>query len=159
RLMRQLGDAQEPALQIVSRAQRRPRAGVVGVLFGRLFKVMECAIKRITAARAQVDHAPREALVSLDRFGLFRFDIGDLGSAKLEVEPLAQLVNYLVLKTENLFDISVDLYRSDHLPGIDVDHPCGDSYHLAHPLVAAAQYPRRREPPADVDGNRLVQVL
>src|SRR6185369_285878 len=97
------------------------------------------AVERIAAACSQIDHSAREALVRLNRLCLLGFDIGDLGRAELEVEALAQFVDYLVLQTENLFDVAVDLYRSDHLAGIDVDHPGGDSYHLPHPLVAAAK--------------------
>ena len=52
-LVRQLRNTEESALQIVSRAKRRPRARVVGILLGRLLEVMNCTVERVTAASAK----------------------------------------------------------------------------------------------------------
>ena len=65
-LDRQFRYAQEAALQIVSRRQRRPRARVVRVHLGGFLKVVNRTVKRIAAAGSKVDHPAREALVRFD---------------------------------------------------------------------------------------------
>src|SRR4051812_40090324 len=105
----------------MNRAEPRPRARVVRVDLGRLFKEVNRAVERVAAARPQVHHAAREILVSLDRERLVPLDLFDLGSAELQVQPLTQLVNDLVLKVEYLCYLAVDLNGLDDLARADFD--------------------------------------
>src|SRR6185295_8200141 len=151
--------AQEAALQIISRSQRRPRARVIRVHLGGFLKVVNRTVKRIAAPGSQVDHPAREALVRFDGLCFVGGDVVDLGGRKLEVQPLAQLKNDLVLKVEYLADLAVDLYGADDFARAHVDHPSRYANHLTDALITAAEYPLRRKPAAYIDRNRLVEFV
>ena len=151
-------ERQERALERVRAAERGPCHRVFLIVLNRFFECGDRTLDRIARRQAQVHHAASVALVGLDRPRLLLLDVGDLRAAQRDVQALAQLEDDLVLQREDVADAAVDFDRALDFAGAHVDEIRRDANELAETLEAADDDPRRAQPAADIDGERLVEV-
>ena len=157
RFVDQVGERKERPLEVVRSPETRVRGGVVRIVLQRAFEERDGAVERLAAGHAEVHQAAGVRLVGLHRRRFVPADALDLADAEGQVQVLAQLVDDAILEVEDLADLPVHLDRADERARPDVHELRRDAHHVAEPLVAAGDDPRRAEAAADVDREPVVE--